>query len=267
MKNEINYKGAVFFDIDGTLVDERLEIYVPTKATKEAIAKLKENGYLTGIATGRSKGYMSDLGIDFDCIITSNGAAIEVNGKKLINECISHNELIPLIDFLDKNNIAYDVETFDRCYFGRARRELLEKFLDIFNVDTSAFLPFESLDGLEVNKIVFAFDEERQYKRLVEAFDGKFKVNLHHGYNSGDVSRAGITKASGIKNVIKHFGIDIKNTYAFGDDENDLDMLTTVGWGVAMTPHSPLLDGVVKKYTRSVGEEGVAVALSELGLI
>jgi len=44
-------------------------------------------------------------------------------------------------------------------------------------------------------------------------------------------------------------------------------MLTTVGWGVAMTPHSPLLDGVVKKYTRSVGEEGVAVALSELGLI
>ena len=48
------YKGAVFFDVDGTLVDERKKIYKPTAATKSAIKKLRETDWLVGIATGRS---------------------------------------------------------------------------------------------------------------------------------------------------------------------------------------------------------------------
>ena len=35
------YKGAVFFDVDGTLVDERLKIYHPTPKTAEAIGRLR----------------------------------------------------------------------------------------------------------------------------------------------------------------------------------------------------------------------------------
>ena len=64
-----NYKGAVFFDVDGTLVDERLEIFKPTSKTIESIQKLKENGYLVGIATGRARCYVPDMGIDFDCYV------------------------------------------------------------------------------------------------------------------------------------------------------------------------------------------------------
>ena len=38
------YKGAVFFDVDGTLIDERIGVRVPTEATRDAIARLRENG-------------------------------------------------------------------------------------------------------------------------------------------------------------------------------------------------------------------------------
>lgn len=264
---EKKYKGAVFFDIDGTLVDERLGIIKPTDATRDAVDRLRKNGYLVGIATGRSKGYMSDMGIEFDCYITSNGAVAEVNNEIIFSDSISHDKLAPLINYLDENNFAYDVETTDRCYYGRARRELLLYFLDMFSVDTSQFKPFETLDGLDVNKIVIAFDTAEQFEGLKGRFEGEFVVNRHHGYNSGDVGRVGISKATGIKAVIKHFNIDISDTYAFGDDSNDVDMLSSVGCGVAMTPHSPMLDNVAKKFTVGVGEEGVYKGLEELGLI
>ena len=35
-------KGLVLYDYDGTLVDERDEIYVPTQLTKAAISRLQD---------------------------------------------------------------------------------------------------------------------------------------------------------------------------------------------------------------------------------
>ncbi len=269
LKNTDNkkYKGAVFFDIDGTLVDERLGIVSPTAATKDAMKKLKQNGYLVGVATGRSKGYMSDLGIDFNCHIYSNGAVVESDGVVIVNESIPPEELDRLVDFLNENKFSYDVETYDRCYYSAAGHDLLVKFLETFSVDYSDFKPFESSEGLDVNKIVIAFDDTEMFEKLAREFEGEFVVHRHHGYNSGEVCRLGISKATGIQAVIKCFGIDIQNTYAFGDDENDVDMLSAVGCGIAMTPHSPKLDGVAKRFTLGVGEDGVAKALTELGLI
>ena len=45
-------KGLVLYDYDGTLVDERDEIYVPTQLTKAAISRLQDLGYLCVLATG-----------------------------------------------------------------------------------------------------------------------------------------------------------------------------------------------------------------------
>ena len=41
------YKGVVFFDYDGTTVDEVDEIKTATPTTVETLNKIKENGYLT----------------------------------------------------------------------------------------------------------------------------------------------------------------------------------------------------------------------------
>ena len=52
------YQGAVFFDADGTLIDGPSGIFAPTEKTKEAIAQLREQGFLTVLATGRSQCYV-----------------------------------------------------------------------------------------------------------------------------------------------------------------------------------------------------------------
>ena len=73
---------AVFFDIDGTLLNDSKRV---EKATVLAIRNLKEQGILVGVATGRGPGFvqpfMDNLGFDF--AVTYNGQYIFTRDKLL----------------------------------------------------------------------------------------------------------------------------------------------------------------------------------------
>ena len=48
----------------------------------------------------------------------------------------------------------------------------------------------------------------------------------------------GVTKGDAITELIAKLGIDKKDTYAFGDADNDVEMMQAVGTGIAMGRHS-----------------------------
>ena len=73
------YKGIVFFDYDGTTVDEVDRIKTATPTTVESLQKLKQNGYLTMLCSGRTKRFL-EMDIDkFHGAITCNGAHTEAD--------------------------------------------------------------------------------------------------------------------------------------------------------------------------------------------
>lgn len=49
-----------------------------------------------------------------------------------------------------------------------------------------------------------------------------------------EVMEYGVTKAKAVRTLCDFFGIDIRDTIAFGDNYNDVDMLEAVGHGVVM---------------------------------
>ncbi len=267
MEEKRQYKGAVFFDVDGTLVDERKKIYKPTEATKSAIEKLRKNGWLVGIATGRSKCYIPDTGIDFNCYVSCNGAVAEIEDKVIFNDCIKAEEILRLAGYFGKNRIAYDIETRDVCYYDENREDLLRAIMEVFHIDGAAFVPYRSGSAFAANKMMIAFDRGEQFEEIKSDLSGEYQVIRHHKNNSADIMRIGMSKAVGIKAVIKFAGIDIADTYAFGDDVNDIEMLAAVGCGIAMTPHSASLEKTAKMFTGGVDEEGISSALTKLGLI
>lgn len=264
---EKKYKGAVFFDIDGTLVDERLDIIEPTEETKTAIATLRENGYLVGISTGRAKCYLPELNMDFDCYVTCNGAVVEINDEIVENVLIDEDTLERLIKYLDENEFGYDVETSEVCYYGERNREKLYTVMKHFNISDRNFEPLITTKGIKANKSIIGFDTEEQYEKLCEEFSKDFLITKHHNLNSADVSIFGVTKATGIEAVIKNIGMDVSDTYAFGDDANDIEMISYVGCGIVMTPHSELLEDVADMVTDGVGDGGIPKALKKLNLI
>lgn len=80
---------AIFFDIDGTLWDEKFQI---PESTKKAFEMLKNNGHLTFICSGRTLSYIQDerlLALGFDGIVAGCGTYVEkaarfffINGLK-----------------------------------------------------------------------------------------------------------------------------------------------------------------------------------------
>jgi 5-amino-6-(5-phospho-D-ribitylamino)uracil phosphatase len=54
---------------------------------------------------------------------------------------------------------------------------------------------------------------------------------------------------------------------AIGDNNNDIEMLKSVGWGVAMGQAVPALKAVADAHTTSNTQEGVALAIERYALL
>ncbi len=69
------------------------------------------------------------------------------------------------------------------------------------------------------------------------------------------------TKATGILKVLDFLDIPIENSYAFGDGKNDIEMLSTVGCGIAMGNAEDYVKEHAKEVTDTVQNDGVALGI------
>ena len=93
---------TVFFDIDGTLWDERMNI---PDSTIEAIAALKANGHRVFLCTGRARASVNSdklLNMGFDGIIASCGNYIEMDDKVIYEKDLSCNMVEKIIRVLSE---------------------------------------------------------------------------------------------------------------------------------------------------------------------
>lgn len=87
----------------------------------------------------------------------------------------------------------------------------------------------------------------------------EIKQLLPKMHNCCEVQSSRVNKADGLRELCKVAGIPLDQVWAFGDDLNDVRMLSEVGWGVRMANHLPALNGIGKDITDFSNEEdGVA---------
>jgi hypothetical protein len=70
-----------------------------------------------------------------------------------------------------------------------------------------------------------------------------------------------VTKASGLEFVAEHLGVSAERTVAFGDGENDVELLEWAGYGVAVANADDRVLAVADYVCPAVDEEGVAQVL------
>ena len=74
-------------------------------------------------------------------------------------------------------------------------------------------------------------------------------------------------KASGVMATIKHFNLDMKEALCIGDDNNDIEMVSKAGIGIAMGNAIPELKEVADYVTDNIDNDGFAKAMLHYGLI
>ena len=141
-------------------------------------------------------------------------------------------------------------------------REQIESELDI--------RPMSEYDGSPVYKVIMmAFDME-QVLRAKALLEDEFQVIIQGesgGVVNGEIISKEFDKGKGVKTVCEHLGADIKDTIAYGDSMNDLEMLETAGISICMENGNEQLKQIVDEVCGSVEQNGIYESFQRHGLI
>ncbi|SDB18389.1 Cof-type HAD-IIB family hydrolase [Eubacterium oxidoreducens] len=259
-------KKAIFFDIDGTLLDRNMRIEA---STKEAFKKLRKAGHYTFLCSGRSRGYIFNpeiLGLGFDGIVAGCGTDVEVFGKKLVNYHLPHNDLAHYYELCHNNYVGSLWEGREKILVddfllrGNQYYEFLKKQLGPRMI---AIIGNE--DAWKINKMIVTFDE-RSDDSILEEMGKHFQI-LRHAYQVAELVPHGYTKATGMQAVVSELGLDVNQVYAIGDSINDREMLTYAGHSIAMGNGVEEIKKIAEYVTTDIHEDGVFNAMKHYGLL
>lgn len=264
-------KGLVLFDYDGTLVDERDNIVTPTSLTKQAVEMLQAKGYLCALATGRALSYIPNGAKDLflDGYVTSNGACVSIHGKEIFHDVFADEELQNLLQFFDENDINYILENAERCYVKDMKDPEYLHFLDNFHTPRENYVAFKDFVQVRnrIEKITLVFKTHDKMKAFGKEMSAQYAISYHRNCNTYDIAKPHISKRVGAKAIVDYYDIPMEHTYAFGDGDNDVELLDFVKHGIAMGIHDEALDDVLDMVTTTVKEEGIYKALKKLEVI
>ena len=262
-------KKAVFFDIDGTIWDEKQRI--PDSA-REAFRLLKEQGHYLFISSVRTRIFIPDeslMPLGFDGVLAGCGTYVEFQGEERFYYQIPLEEIQRTNDFLRQIGAAYvlegrhliylDAERFpEDSVFPRGLEQMLgEKMVRVTGNESS----------LEVSKFCVNYLKEQNIQRELEQEIGKNYTIIHRGGDFMEVVPKGYNKATGIQAVCEILGVAHEDTYSFGDSTNDLDMLEYTAHSIAMGDGMQQAKDAAEYVTAALWEDGIYQGCKHYGLI
>jgi Cof subfamily protein (haloacid dehalogenase superfamily) len=232
--------------------------------TLAALEAARAAGLRVIVATGRMfrsvRPYVTDAGI-IDPVVCYQGAVVAdpVDGRFLRHEPIPLDLAREAIETLERRHFHVNCYVDDELYVARVTPEAREyasfQSLPIHPVgDLLAWLEDpptklvtigdpDALDGLEVE--------------MKARFDGRLYVSKSLPFFL-EFASPRVTKASGLAFVGEHLGFSAAETVAFGDGENDVELLAWAGYGVAVANAHERVLAVADFVCPPASEEGVA---------
>ena len=259
----------IVLDLDGTLLNDKKII---SEENIAALQQAESEGHHIMIATGRpyrsSEMYYRQLGLKTP-IINFNGAFVHHptdRSWKTVHETIDLSVAKDVIDAMadfDLQNIV--AEVMDDVYLHYHD----ERLLDLFRTGSSKIQEGDLRQFLQVNPTSLLIqggegmaDPIRKHLEDVHA-----EVIEHRRWGAPwevvEVIRNGLNKAVGLSQVSKWMGIPQERIIAFGDEDNDLEMIDYAGIGVAMGNGIDQLKSIANEVTSTNNDSGVAVMLKE----
>lgn len=258
----MNITKAVFFDVDGTLLP--LGSKTVPQSTLNAITKLKAKGIFAVVATGRQIDSYSKLpvnSIDFDAYIVANGTMLLDKNRKFIDGTpMEKQNLRQVLNLLDEEKIAYALTTLEGRYINFIDETVIKTHNQVHTKPPKIGL----YQGEDVYMIEAYLPQDRT--QLLKRLQDFCTVTRWHESGVDMFSKAagkavGIEKFQNLHNLIK------EEIIAFGDAENDIQMLLYAGTGVAMGNADQCVKDIADYITDTVENNGVENALIRLGVL
>lgn len=266
-------------DLDGTLLNDDKAI---SGRTKDVLIKAMEQGIIVLPATGRPlsgvpRELMQLKGIRY--ALTANGARIvDTKENKILWESLVPAKMCrSILKILEEYDTLREI-----CYNGRSFAEtdnlrnidryitegpMAEYVLRTRKAVPSLWDKVEEMQDCGMDKVqgVFSNQEEKQAAKARIMELGEFSVSGAMG-NNLEINAPGINKGVGLLKLGELLGIGREEIMAFGDGNNDLQMLAMAGFGVAMENALPEVKKIADYVTGTNNMDGVAEAIERFVL-
>ena len=251
-------KKYIFFDIDGTLTDNRTGKIVPS--AREALDKLRKNGHFVAIATGRAyykaKDFLKEAGLRN--MVCNGGNGIVINHELIRNAPLDHAKALAIIN--EAESLGYgvlvapydskDVVSKNMLFFKQAgfRKEPTRYLID-------DKIDYAKLENIYKIYISIPGDKEEELTLGSLRFEKEYLM-----FQPDD-------KKKGIIEMIDLMGGSLDDVVVFGDDYNDLVMFDKRFYKIAMGNACDALKSKADYITNSNINDGIYNACKVHGWI
>ena len=259
---------VVFFDIDGTVVDNATQI-IPDSAV-EAIRLLKKNGHIAVVNTGRPYGQVDPRirKLDFDGWVCACGMEVMLNGEFVYQDYPGKELCDYVIEQCEKHHMLIQAETATQLFYNAKRQYTPAPLQEAERLAKKGIhvVAYQDVEDRSFIKFVTHEDEKSDRAGFLKAMENHFDPMIHRG-TMIEYSKHGNTKARGMEYLLQVLGIPREETFAIGDSENDLTMFAVAGTTICMGDGMEKLKEAATYITGTVLEDGIFNALRHFGLI
>ena len=255
-------------DMDGTLLDPKGQVDLPR--LEKLLDQLEERGIRFVIATGneihRVKQLLGRL-TERVVLIVANGARI-FEGNQLLQAQTWDDDMVNRALEFFKGRECQDQFVVTSMNGGFVKEGTVFTQLENFMTPEMIELFYQRMNFVEeleshlfggVLKMSLVVGEERSDSVLEEInqlFNGHVQA-VSSGYGCIDILQSGIHKAWGLQELLKRWGIKAEEIMAFGDSENDVEMLQLAGIAYAMENAEETVKEVATKIAPANSQAGV----------
>ncbi len=260
-------------DMDGTVLNSDKKI---SPRTKVALDELMKRGVYVVVSTGRNLAELTDYRGELKSmnygIVISGGMIYDFFRDEPVKvHAVDEPTILKLIDFGLETRAMIHLHTVHKSVAREA---------DIQNMAAFGMGVYQDM----FDRICERYDDPKEY---VHAHPGEvIKVNLYHrdkisrdknferinalnlsisyaeAFNL-EMSPANVTKGSGLRELCAFLKLDLSETVAIGDADNDREILQTAGLGVAMGNASDAIKNLADFVTLDNDNDGVTVAIEK----
>lgn len=260
---------VVFFDIDGTLVDDRTQV-LPESAVR-AVAQLRANGHVPVINTGRPYTHIDPRvrAMAFSGFVCGCGMEVMLNDRwlqrkhpddgvcELTRDAVRECRMQVLYETQD-GAILTDGELSTHPIEVQETERMRKKGFAVREIDSLPkpwFMKFVTFDGPDSRREEF-ISQMKPYFTCIDRGNTMLEMVLQ-----------GCTKADGMALLLDALGASREDTLAIGDSTNDLPMFQMAGHTACMGGGMEQLKERAEFITDTVLNDGIEKALQHYGLI
>ena len=258
----------IAIDLDGTLIDHSLTI---SPRVKRAIAAAQAQGVTVTLASGRMFAAMAPFAQELNItapLICYQGGLVRhpVSGETTFHLAVPTALALEVVELARARGIQVNAFVDDRLHVETLTPEA-EVYMRIANVEATVVPDLAGFltDNPSSKLVLVNLDEEKTDRLVAELtahFGDRLGITKSHPYYT-EAIHPDVNKGRALTQLADALGVPLAQVMGIGDNLNDLSLVQTAGFGVAMGNGAPRVKAAADFVTATFEEDGVAVAIEE----